>query len=253
MQNNRYPTFKDSPAFKWFGRPKDDLIAAKDARIYWHYTPEPPFRVTHVAVVCFPLDKLRSLKGYKDHPVWRANGAVFNNRVCRGSSGHCISGWVRDGNVMPPPELLDGEGLCVGYSPDGDFALLRHIGFETYEDAERAVQEFAHIEECSWARSGNIDIAALVKTCTEEEIQARQIEQIEEEIRSHEYSKKEKVFDEIVNQKIANGEWVVPEGVSICGTGLLIFAGAADWHESAPVNVLQRQIEVLRKEIFGEE
>ena len=39
MQNNKYPTFKDSPAFKWFPhwQSDDGLIDAIDVRIYHNY------------------------------------------------------------------------------------------------------------------------------------------------------------------------------------------------------------------------
>lgn len=258
MRNRKpFPAFKDSPAFKYFSHWILDTgrINGIDASIDFESEIDEfgDMVIKNVAVTFFPDRRMRELK-YKDHPLREEQKADYRGYSHSGVASLCdVDGrWMKKGNVMPPPELSDETGSCLGYSPDGDFAWFRYYGFINIDYAKKAVEQFAFIDECEWARDGSIDIAALVKTYTEEEIQDHQIKQIEDDIKSHEYGKKEKVFDRIVNEKIATGEWVVPEGVSICGTGLMIFIDAAHWDKNAPVNVLQRQIEELRKQIFGE-
>ncbi len=257
MWNNKaFLTFNDSPAFKYFSHwlPDDGLIDALDASIDFDSDID-EFRnmvIKNVAVTFFPHHRMQELK-YKDHPLRHEQWATYQGYSHSGVASLCdVDGrWMKSGNVMPPPRLADETGSCLGYSPDGDFAWFRYYGFANIDYAMQALEQFAFIRECEWARDGSIDVAALVKTYTEEEIKAYQIKQVEEEIRSHEYSKKMKIFDEIVNQKIATGDWILPEGVSLCGTRLLIWGGALHWDKNAPVNVLERQIKKLRFEIFG--
>jgi len=251
MQNSAtyHPTFKDNPVLKWFQLPEGGLIDAIDAAIYWNIETKPTIKVKNVAVAYFPRKKMKEL-GYNGHPAWDAKAACYNGKIFSASSGNCFSEWMRYSNEKPPP--CDSESNSkLGYSPDADFEYLRACGFPTFEEAKRAVIEFSYIRECEWARDPSFDIAALVKPYTKEELNKYKQRQIEEEIRSLEYAEKEIEFTEIVNHKIQSGEMIVPDGVSIVGTGLMIHLCAADCNESAPVNVLSRQFDTLQEQIFG--
>ena len=216
---NKPPTFEDSPAFKWFPRPENGRISGRDAKLYWSYVDGFTTKIRHFAVSYFPLDRLRKLDGYVDHPIWQANGAVFNRKIYSGSSGNCISGWMQDGNVMPPPPHDEDSGSRFGFSPDGDFACLKAFGFETIESAKAALKQFSHIEECEWARDGSVDPATLLNGKINDDLIARQIREIERDIQQHEYDQNRKKFYNLVNQKIQSGEWIVPKGFMILDGG----------------------------------
>lgn len=353
MQNNtKFRTYKDSPGRKYFSPliADDGLIDAIDASIDFNQeVDESGVKIKEVAVTFFPDRLMRELK-YKDHPLREEQRAAYME--CSHSGVASLfdedDGWMRDGNIMPPPELADETGSCLGYSPIGDFAWLSWFGFENIEYAKQALEQFGFIRECTWARDGSIDPASLVKSgairksqaeihkikswiyseetkrcrrefesevkrqmasgemkkcpknvdmyfesmllkpetaetnpqylelkeqwdalrekminerdarikkrdChAEKEIRAYHASQIEDEIKYYEYKQKEKIFDDTLNQKISSREWVVPEGVSVFGKGLMISGGAAHWDKNAPVNVLSRQLDELKTQIFGE-
>lgn len=349
---NKIPTFERCPSRKYFDHwvPNDELIDANDAAIYHNLelSEHGGMVVKEVAISFFPVSRMRALK-YKGHPLYDEQRGAYRgySHSGAGSKYDADGEWMKLGNILPPPDLVDDTGSCLGFSPDADFAWLKHFGFENETYARQALKQFAFIRECEWARDGSIDPASLMKTVAirknqaeihkikrwiyteenkqclkefeaeikrqlasskilcpknvymnfkvmrlkfetsetspgclefkeqwdqireqviserdmrikkrdwnaEQEIRAYHIYEIEEEIRSYEYKQKEKVFDEIKNQKISSGEWVVPEGVSIFGTGLCIPLGAVDWDENAPVNILSRQLEELRNQILGE-
>lgn len=248
MQNN-LPTFEDSPAFKWFPKSENGLIRAKDARLYWSYSNA---KIQHLAVSYFPLDRLRKLEGYEDHPLWQANSAVFNGNIYEGSSGNCISGWMQNGNIMPPPPHDEDSGSRFGYSPDGDFACLRALGFETIECAEKALKQFAHIEECGWARDGTIDPAMLVNARMHDSLIARQMKDMERDILEYEYDQKRKKFSELISQKIQNGELIVPEGFMILeGGGYSAKIADLPYSPKCPAYKFCQAWDDLKQSIFG--
>lgn len=258
MHNKKtFYTFKNSLAFKYFRHwlPDDGLIDAIDASIDFEldFDELGQMVIKDVAVTFFPDRRMREEK-FKDHPLRSEQRTAY--RGCSHSGVASLfdvdDGWMKDGNVMPPPEFVDETGACLGYSPDGDFSWLKYYGFADIEYAKQAVEQFGFIRECVWARDGSIDITSLVKTYTEEEIQSYQIRQVEKEIKEHEYNNKKKAFDAIVNQKIASGEWVVPEGVIVGEKYLLFTLDALHWDENVPVSVFESQYQKLRKEIFGE-
>ena len=251
---NSFPTFEDSPAFKWFPRPKDGLIKGKDVRFYWAYTDLHPIRITHLAVSYFPLDKLREIEGHEEHPLWRVHSAVFNSKVFPDSSGNCISGWMQGGNVMPPPPHDEESGSRFGYSPDGDFASLKAFGFESIEAATNALEQFAHIEECGWARDGRIDPAALVKANIQDDVIARQLKEIEEDIQDYECRQKEKRFVSLVREKIQSGELIVPDGFGITpdGGSYYALARALPYSSKCPAYNFCQTWKELKRSVFGD-
>lgn len=349
---NKLPIFKDSPGLNYFRHwlMNEGLIAAVDARIYYNLEPSEHggLAVKGVAVSFFPKNRMREL-GYSDHPIYEEQHAVYRGRDGYSyHSGNVYDEWMNSGDVKSPPPYPEDTCCNVVYGPTEEFEGLCWFGFENEQDAKQALEQFAHIEECTWARDGSIDPASLVKTVAtrkseaeihkikrwiyaeenkrcrrefenevkrqmasgemkkcpknvdmyfesmrlkpetaetnpqylelkeqwdalrekminerdmrikkrdwnaEQEIRAYHIYEIEEEIRADENKQKEKAFDEIKNQKISNGEWVVPEGVSVFGTGLMISGSAAHWDENAPVNILSRQLDELKIQIFGE-
>lgn len=249
---NKLPIFEDSPAFKWFPLPENGRISGKDARLYWSHANGFTGKIKNVAVSYFPLDRLRKLRGYEEHPLWQANGAVFNREMYSGSSGNCISDWMEDGNTMPTPPHDEDSGSRFGYSPDGDFACFRAVGFETIESAENALKQFAHIEECGWARDGSIDPATLLKANVSNDLIARQIREIERDIQEYEYDQKEKKFVYLVNQKIENGELIVPEGFRVLEWGAYT-ANIADLPYSSKCRAYKfcEAWDELRNSVFG--
>lgn len=169
MQNNKkLLTFKDSLAFKYFSHwlPNDGLINAVDASIdfEWEYNELDGKIIKQVAVTFFPHRKMKELK-YKNHPL-RDEQRLAYAGYCHSGAGSLfdINGdWMRNGNIMPPRNFIDESGSCLGYSPDGDFAWIRYFGFANIDYAKQAMEQFAFIRECSWARDGSIDPGTLVK------------------------------------------------------------------------------------------
>jgi len=154
---SKYPTFIDSPAFKWFKRDNGDLIDAIDAQLYWSESGGNAFSITNFAIAYMPRRKIKS-----DHPLWKANANVFNKETYKCSSGNCDSEWMKQGDIIPKLIYEDSDPL-IGFSPIGDFEYLKYIGFENIDFAKQAIQEFAFIKECEWARDSNIVYSDFVK------------------------------------------------------------------------------------------
>lgn len=121
-QNPVYPHFKH--LLSHTGR-----YPAEHVDIFWNLTDDDPERVRDVEVVFFPREALHDeeLKAKYDH---------YNRR------------WESDLGNSTPEWLEPG-----GYTPEDIFGHLLHYGFASDAETRGALEEFAHIEECEWARS----------------------------------------------------------------------------------------------------
>lgn len=220
MQNNKpFPTFKDSPAFKWFPhwQSDDGLIGAVDAGIYHNHDRDEfgGMVIKEVAVSFFPLRKMQQLK-YHDHPLQREQQAIYGGMYGYTShSGNDFDDWMKDGNVMPPAKFLSSEGVCLGYSPDGDFAFFKYFGFENVEYARQAMEQFAFIRECEWARDGSITPEMLVKPLSVRKREGK-TNTLKQQIRSEEIGRCAEEFEYEINRRLSSGEMWCPKNVDIC-------------------------------------
>lgn len=164
---NKFSTFKDSPALRYFRHwlADDGLIDAIDARIYYNLEPCElgGLVVKEVAVSFFPKNRMQE-SGHLGHPLYEEQNAVY-----KGPSGYIyhsgnrFNEWMLNGDVKSPPPYPKDTGCNVGYGPSEDFEGLIWFGFENEQYARQALEEFAHIREAEWARDGSIDPYALVK------------------------------------------------------------------------------------------
>lgn len=256
MWNNKaFLTFNDSPAFKYFSHwlPDDGLIDALDASIDFESDID-EFRnmvIKNVAVTFFPHHRMQELK-YKDHPLRHEQWATYQGYSHSGVASLCdVDGrWMKSGNVMPPPRLADETGSCLGYSPDGDFAWLRYYGFANIDYARQAIEQFAFIRECEWARDGSLDPEILVKPLSVRKREGR-INTHKNKIRSEETRRCAERFESEIKRRFSSGEMWCPKNVDVCFNWPASVCGHVA--ETNPGSLeFREQWETLRKKMIQE-
>ncbi len=141
-KNNNLPTFKDSPAIKWFGHliPEDGIVDAKDVRILWNtsmlegdgaYAPGTT-RIHDMAVFYWPKDHVRNNENL-------CNWMYRFDDPFRCSSGNVYADW-NEAHM----EMLDDL-----------WSDFNELGFMSDAEALRARKEFARMRQCEWARDPN--------------------------------------------------------------------------------------------------
>ena len=263
MQNNKaFPTFKDSPAFKYFSHwlHDDGLIDAIDARIYHNFEFDEfgGMFIKEIAVSFFPLQKMRQLK-YYDHPLYKEQQAVYGGIDGYTShSGNDFNDWMKDGNIMPPAEFLSSEGVCLGYSPDGDFAFFKYFGFANIDYAKQALEQFAFIRECERARDGSIDLETLVETAAERKHKA-EIRKIKSQIYAEEKERCLREFKAEIERRLSSGEMKCPKNVDMLFSSMLLNGHVAEtnsgsmefrkqWDQIAEKMIQDRDLQIRQRE-----
>jgi hypothetical protein len=105
-----------------------DRYPAEHVDIFWNLTGDDAPRVKDVEVVFVPREALSDDELKAEY--------VRYNRQWGSDLGNSTQHWLEEG----------------GYTPEGVFEHLLHYGFASEADTRRALEEFAHIEECEWAR-----------------------------------------------------------------------------------------------------
>lgn len=225
---NKLPIFKDSPGLKYFRHwlMNDGLIAAIDARIYYNLEPSEHggLAVKGVAVSFFPRNRMRDL-GYSGHPIYEEQHVVYRGKNGYGyHSGNRFDEWMENGDVKSSPPYPEDTGCNVGYGPTEDFEGLCWFGFEDEQYAKQALEQFAYIKECAWARDGSIDPRALVKSIDERKRRAS-ISAMKGQIYQEETMKCLEDFESAIKQRLASGEMRCPKNVDMIFTWPILLNG----------------------------
>jgi len=130
-------TQHDNPAFQRFRDllPASGLYPAAWVDIFSN-TDDDTFRYRDVEVVFVPRGKgPRGEEGPElDREFWSAFASYNEHWI--GDLGNSVMGWMQPG----------------GLTPEGVFGGMLATGFVSQAELDNAVAEFAHIEECDWAR-----------------------------------------------------------------------------------------------------
>ena len=110
--------------------PRSGRYPAKYVDVFWNR--EDDGRVKDVEVVFIPRREVGD--DDKANSFWREY-ATYNDRW-ESDLGNSCSDWLQPG----------------GQTPEGIFGYLLGSGFSSPKELERALEEFAHIDECAWAR-----------------------------------------------------------------------------------------------------
>lgn len=203
FKNKALPSFENNEINNWFGHyiPEDGLVDAIDAYIFYNWKIiRGCTRIKDVTVIYVPKRKMRELS-LKSHPVW---GRLFayKRQYYTSDVGNCFSTWMEEDDrgelgKIQPPYRIDSTSTEL-------FEWFLEAGFETHEEAERAVNEFKHIKECAWARDPNLNINAMVKPYTEEEYDHTQQ-------RQEKYEYNQRIFKAAVEKEIVEGRLIEPK------------------------------------------
>ena len=99
---------------------------ARHIDIFWNLTDE--WTIKDVEVVFVPREALADQELQTKYR--RYNGQWVANL------GNCVEQWLKED----------------GYTPEMIFGRFMHYGFASDAETRRALEEFAHVEECEWAR-----------------------------------------------------------------------------------------------------
>ena len=130
-------TQDQNPAFQRFRHllPGSGLYPAAWVDIFSN-TDDATFRYRDVEVVYIPRGKAGGAEEAPelDRDFWNAFAAY--NEQWIGDLGNSVMGWMEPG----------------GLTPEGVFGGMLATGFVNQAELNNAIAEFAHIEECEWAR-----------------------------------------------------------------------------------------------------
>jgi hypothetical protein len=127
-------TQDQNPAYERFGHllPETGLYPARFVDIFWDRDDD--YKIEHVEVVFIPRgsNELRSVANDKD--FWQIYADY--NRGWDSDLGNSSDDWLKNN----------------GLTPESIFGQMLESGFSNKAELKQALDEFAHIEECNWAR-----------------------------------------------------------------------------------------------------
>jgi hypothetical protein len=101
--------------------------------VFWNK--DSSYKIKDVEVIFIPRGAHDLPRRPDGEEFWNAYSRY--NKRWRSDLGNSCRGWLED------------DGL----TPESIFGMLLEHGFSNNDELERALEEFAHIEECNWARA----------------------------------------------------------------------------------------------------